>query len=143
MSRRRIPPVPLNRKRLTIIDAFIGWAALSGVVGAAGTGLGLGDWFIGVVAILFGVLTLAAYLFSWAQYIAYVLRPLPVRKPIPPWTRTAVFARDGYRCRRCNTVHDLQIDHVTPVSWGGGNELSNLQTLCGRCNRRKGNRYRG
>lgn len=49
--------------------------------------------------------------------------------------------RDGFRCQMCGSVAgDLQIDHIQPVSKNGGNELGNLQLLCQRCNRRKGNK---
>jgi 5-methylcytosine-specific restriction endonuclease McrA len=51
-----------------------------------------------------------------------------------------VFARDGYRCVACGSVDDLCVDHIIPVSRGGDTVLSNLQTLCGTCNRKKGNR---
>ena len=40
----------------------------------------------------------------------------------------------GVRLNRTN----LQVDHVYPVEFGGPNEESNLQALCGRCNARKG-----
>lgn len=41
-------------------------------------------------------------------------------------------------CADCNSVDDLQIDHITAISLGGTNELDNLQILCGNCNRKKG-----
>jgi len=31
-------------------------------------------------------------------------------------------------------------DHIVPVSLGGKDSLDNLQTMCYRCNRSKGNR---
>jgi 5-methylcytosine-specific restriction enzyme A len=59
--------------------------------------------------------------------------PAQGRKSIPARIRCAVFARDGYRCRRCGSHHHLQIDHITPHSWGGSDDPSNLQTLCCSC----------
>jgi hypothetical protein len=37
----------------------------------------------------------------------------------------------------------LDIDHINPLSLGGGDELSNLQLLCPKCNRSKKNRWVG
>lgn len=51
-----------------------------------------------------------------------------------------------FRCNHClqvGTIHTLQIDHIVPFSRGGSNNLSNLQALCGTCNKRKGNRFVG
>jgi 5-methylcytosine-specific restriction endonuclease McrA len=31
-------------------------------------------------------------------------------------------------------------DHILPSSLGGGNQSRNLQTMCHRCNERKGNK---
>lgn len=52
----------------------------------------------------------------------------------------AVFDRDGYRCLHCGTRRRLTVDHIHPVSRGGTNDMSNLQTLCASCNSRKGER---
>lgn len=57
--------------------------------------------------------------------------------------RRNLFARDRNRCQYCGrrfSVSELSIDHVTPVSRGGGNTWDNLVCACVRCNTRKGNR---
>ncbi len=61
-----------------------------------------------------------------------------IRRAIPSDVRWTVFRRDGYHCRFCGSHHDLTIDHIYPVSRGGTNELTNLQTLCRSCNSSKG-----
>jgi 5-methylcytosine-specific restriction endonuclease McrA len=53
--------------------------------------------------------------------------------------RPQVLSRDGYRCVRCgfgglDKQRALVVDHVVPVSRGGGSKLPNLQTLCLNCN---------
>ena len=53
--------------------------------------------------------------------------------------RFAVFARDHERCRKCGSRRNLEVDHIYPISKGGKTEMSNLQTLCHRCNVKKGN----
>jgi 5-methylcytosine-specific restriction endonuclease McrA len=41
-------------------------------------------------------------------------------------------------------VGDLQYDHIIPYSLGSSSDdVDNIQLLCGRCNRRKSNRYVG
>jgi hypothetical protein len=58
--------------------------------------------------------------------------------------RFRVLKRDGYRCRLCGlAARDrddvrLEVDHITPRSKGGSNDLMNMQTLCFACNRGKG-----
>ncbi len=49
-----------------------------------------------------------------------------------------VIKRDGYQCAICETSNDLAVDHIKPLSKGGGDDLENLQILCRHCNSRKG-----
>jgi hypothetical protein len=54
--------------------------------------------------------------------------------------RVKVFDRDAYKCRYCDkqlTQATATLDHVMPVSSGGGNTLDNLVTACLVCNSRK------
>ena len=64
-----------------------------------------------------------------------------VRKAISEKIRYQVFSSDAFRCKACGRGADdgvkLTIDHITPVDWGGTNDISNLTTLCEECNRGK------
>lgn len=40
-------------------------------------------------------------------------------------------------CFKCESTEDLTVDHVVPLSLGGGNTADNLQPLCRRCNSSK------
>lgn len=55
-----------------------------------------------------------------------------------PIYRAIIMDRDGNKCLCCGSTEKLTIDHIVPKSKGGGNELSNYQTLCGKCNNKKG-----
>lgn len=74
-----------------------------------------------------------------------LLRTTPSRtRSIPQWVKVQVAARDGARCVSCGSTEDLQFDHLIPFSRGGSStDPNNIQLLCGRCNRFKGNRYIG
>ena len=58
--------------------------------------------------------------------------------------RYNVLKRDNYTCQICGvTAKDgakLHVDHIIPVSEGGKTVMSNLQTLCDRCNLGKSNK---
>jgi 5-methylcytosine-specific restriction endonuclease McrA len=54
--------------------------------------------------------------------------------------RRKVFALNS-KCVKCNSKTNLQIDHIYPKSKGGSDVLGNLQTLCARCNLKKGNKF--
>lgn len=58
-------------------------------------------------------------------------------------SRENIFLRDTQTCQYCAKkfpTKELTLDHVMPVSRGGGKSWENLTTACHHCNRRKGNR---
>jgi HNH endonuclease len=83
------------------------------------------------------------------EYQRYFERPgVLKRAEVPRWVQRAVFYRDQGRCVACGTDlsgllsawSEENYDHVIPLSAGGINDVTNIQMLCGRCNRRKGSR---
>jgi len=60
------------------------------------------------------------------------------KKSIPAKLRWAVFKRDQYRCVQCASEEDLTADHIRSEATGGETTFENLQTLCRRCNAKKG-----
>ena len=61
-----------------------------------------------------------------------------IRKTINPTQRYRILKRNDFKCISCglgvkqNAV--LQVDHIVELCRGGGNDDSNLQTLCIDCN---------
>ena len=59
--------------------------------------------------------------------------------------RYDVMKRDGFRCQICGATQadgvKLHVDHIKPVSKGGKTVMSNLRTLCDRCNLGKSAKY--
>jgi len=61
---------------------------------------------------------------------------------IPVATRDQVMLRDKQRCtfrsrsgHKCNSTHNLQIDHIKPFALGGTHDPNNLRVLCAAHNR--------
>ncbi|MFB5623289.1 MAG: HNH endonuclease [Nitrosopumilus sp.] len=50
--------------------------------------------------------------------------------------RKLVLVRDDYACVKCGHPAD-EVDHIVPKCIGGGDDLSNLQSLCHDCHRKK------
>lgn len=72
---------------------------------------------------------------------SYFIRRYDANKHIAKHeVRQAVFSKDGHKCVRCGATKPLSVDHIVPVVMGGSDDLSNLQTLCRRCNSIKGAR---
>lgn len=64
------------------------------------------------------------------------------RKSLTKKVRFEVFKRDGFTCAYCGSTPpnvNLEVDHIRPVSKGGGNDIDNLITSCFDCNRGKSN----
>lgn len=51
--------------------------------------------------------------------------------------RVRVLLRDNRRCVLCGSTMKLTVDHITPVSQGGTDQMVNLRTLCEGCHQRK------
>ena len=56
--------------------------------------------------------------------------------------RTKILERDNYTCQLCGATNEdrsktkvkLEVDHITPLAFGGKTVEENLWTLCNRCN---------
>jgi hypothetical protein len=86
--------------------------------------------------------------YNFARSGAYLTWPNPHlaavgyrKRDIPEGLRWAVFERDGFACKGCGSRRKLRADHLIPESKGGPTTLENLQTLCNRCNSKKGARH--
>lgn len=69
--------------------------------------------------------------------------PGPGRRAIRRAVRRLVIERDGFICGICaNEVDpsDVHLDHIVPVSLGGGNDPENLRVTHSLCNIRRGAR---
>lgn len=63
--------------------------------------------------------------------------------PIPDSLRYRVLKESDGRCSLCGATkkdRPLEVDHIKPRSDGGENEYENLQVLCSKCNRSRGNK---
>jgi len=64
-------------------------------------------------------------------------------EPIPGSLRNRVLIEAKGRCALCGATikeRPLDVDHILPRSRGGKTTYENLQVLCSKCNRAKGNR---
>ena len=69
-----------------------------------------------------------------------------VKRKVPLGIRFTVLKRDCFKCVLCgvspatSVTCNLHVDHIVPLAEGGGNEITNLRTLCDSCNLGKGAR---
>ena len=71
-----------------------------------------------------------------------------------PRFKRVVLVRDNFTCQACGShpigenkhglevplIGELAVDHIRPYSKGGESTQDNLQTLCRKCNGKKGNK---
>ena len=65
-----------------------------------------------------------------------------IRKSYSEDTRKLIYLHAGRRCELCGRkilLEDMTIDHVTPLSMGGEDDVENLSCTCYPCNVFKGN----
>lgn len=69
-----------------------------------------------------------------------------IKRNVPLGIRFAVLKRDCFKCVLCgaspatSVTCSLHVDHIVPLAKSGGNEITNLRTLCDSCNLGKGAR---
>ncbi len=69
-----------------------------------------------------------------------VIPPAPkvVKRPyIDVKTKREVWHAAEGKCKICNSVYALEIDHEVPLRIGGSSEIENLRLLCRNCNQRE------
>ena len=75
---------------------------------------------------------------QWSNSKKYKITSKKERLLMNDKLRYDVLKRDNFSCKICGiTAKDgakLHVDHIVPVSKGGQTTISNLQTLCDRCN---------
>lgn len=50
-----------------------------------------------------------------------------------------ILERDYYKCVECESDNKLVVHHIKPLVFGGNNDVSNLETLCIKCHKKKHN----
>lgn len=70
------------------------------------------------------------------RFIDKVFKGHKARKSLPLHIKRKVL--EIGLCNHCGTDEKLTVDHIIPISKGGGDDLINLQCLCWNCNRLKG-----
>jgi CRISPR/Cas system Type II protein with McrA/HNH and RuvC-like nuclease domain len=86
---------------------------------------------------------------AWGELWSVLMDCSEILKELDPIERanfldgvkTEFYRKQQGRCASCNEeidIFSMEIDHIVPFAFGGGNERANLQLLCRECNRKKG-----
>lgn len=63
-----------------------------------------------------------------------------VERPFTPADIRNLYDRQTSRCAACQKKGRLELDHILAIARGGTSHRSNMQLLCGPCNRSKGSK---
>ena len=94
--------------------------------------------------ILFDIDTLNRFIKFLSEKIKFKKSVAGQRALMTSILREKIKKRDHYTCKKCGASIEkepnllLEIDHIIPLAKGGQTTEDNLQTLCWRCNRKKG-----
>ena len=94
--------------------------------------------------IIFNLNTLNRFITYLSQTIKFKNSIAGQRALMTSALREKIKNRDHYTCQMCGLSTEqepnllLEIDHIIPLSKGGKTTEENLQTLCWKCNRKKG-----
>ena len=84
---------------------------------------------------------------NWKTHVPAIimLRTYEKKKNYVRYSKSNVFLRDNYTCQYCGKkMHKkaCTLDHVIPISRGGGSTFENTVCACNTCNALKGNTNR-
>ena len=108
------------------------WAAIAFIVAAAWT-------YLVVITLLVSDWLIWLMLFTRSDE----RRIRPTKRPTswPKGVKRELLRRQDYVCVYCGhrrISRSFEIEHMTPVTRGGSNDMDNLQGICRPCNKRKG-----
>lgn len=81
--------------------------------------------------------------FTDEQLNAIGVTPKQKRRMISNVAKANIYKQSNCRCEICGrplTAAESTVDHITPISRGGTNDISNLRNVCADCNALKGSR---
>lgn len=123
----------------------------------------INKYFIYILFIL-GILTIYLIYINDLEKISYIIDLLPIsnnikkilisiidlyrnkdvkiakhKRSVTNLTKKMVASRQRWKCNICEILLDYsyQVDHITPLSRGGSNDIGNLQALCSNCHAKK------
>lgn len=69
--------------------------------------------------------------------------PMRSRPRFTQREKEALYKEQSRKCNGCGKrfeIRNMEVDHIRPLSKGGGERFTNLQLLCGACNKLKSNK---